>query len=88
MKISKPLYNKLNKIISTYVLDNLLIVESHKKLKLGSNKEVRFIWDLFWVSKAWIKLRDDIKNENLNDDHLETALLKINRNLELLKGVN
>lgn len=74
MKISKEKYQEmvfaLNAAIERIGVDR---VRHHRRSNDGKNKEVRFMWDLYYAANAHHIFRGD---RNINDSHIETALKK------------
>lgn len=58
---------------------------SYKKNQIGKDTDKRFRWDLFWASVGLIKIeKPNFVNDMykyLNDDHLDTAMKKIVKEL-------
>lgn len=85
MKIKPEHYNALKSIIGQYSHDNREQVLAYKALKLGKDPEKRFRWDLFTFARrsgAEKIVMDDIYRY-ANDNHLDTALRAIVRELGL-----
>ena len=85
MKIKAEHYATLKGMLSQYSHDNREALLAHKALKLGKDPEKRFRWDLFYcarnVNPEKIAITDSI--QYLNNDHLDTALRRIVRELGL-----
>ena len=47
--------------------------------KIGKDHEKRFRWDVFWTARRYLNgnFISDILYSYLNDDHIDTALKKI-----------
>jgi hypothetical protein len=79
MKIKPEHYEQMKAAINS--LDRQKVTE-HKALGLGQNKEKRFVWDLFSAAKLY-SFASVTLYSYLNDSHIETALFKIVKELEL-----
>lgn len=86
MKMSKPLFDTMNKAVTEFVHSNLEAVRTHRALELGKDIHVRFAWDILWASKIHLSLRDRLNTEELNDSHIQTAIMTIIKQLTA-KGV-
>jgi len=85
MKIKAEHYATLKSMLSQYSHDNREALLAHKALKLGKDPERRFRWDLFTFARrsgAEKIVMDDIYRY-ANDNHLDTALRAIVRELGL-----
>lgn len=85
MKIKAEHYATLKSMLSQYSHDNREQVLAYKSLKLGKEPERRFRWDLFTFARrsgAEKIVMDDIYRY-ANDNHLDTALRAIVRELGL-----
>lgn len=80
MKIKTEHYQEMKKAIEALPRDKVL---EHKALELGNDKQKRFLWDVFWAAKLY-KLTSDCLYDYLNDDHIETALKKIAKELNYI----
>lgn len=85
MKIKAEHYATLKSMLSQYSHDNREQVLAYKALKLGKDPERRFRWDLFTFARrsgAEKIVMNDIYRY-ANDNHLDTALRAIVRELGL-----
>lgn len=85
MKITPEHYAALKGMLSQYSHDNREQVLAYKAFKLGKDPEKRFRWDLFTFARrsgAEKIVMDDIYRY-ANDNHLDTALKRIVRELGL-----
>ena len=80
MKMNKEDYLVLLTAISELPKDKVL---AHKELKLGIDKDKRFVWDLFSAAKL-TSFACDTLYKYLDDSHIETALHKVARELDYL----
>jgi hypothetical protein len=79
MKIKLEHYNHLKNEIAKLNRDQVL---AHKALELGKDKAMRFRWDLFHAAKLSHFASDNLSSY-LNDNHIDTALKGIVKELEL-----
>lgn len=78
MKMSNELYNDLKAEVTILSEKHDLKTLRNKTLTSG-NSEVRFAFDLFWIVQGYAKFGQRIEAENLHDGHIQTAMLKIIR---------
>lgn len=76
MKMSNELYKKIENEIDE-LSKKINITEFRQKMLKVGNSETRFAFDVFYMAQISSKLGFQIYKENLNDDHLLTALKKI-----------
>jgi len=81
MKIKEEHFIDMEVRITEFINKNFKMIQAHKKLSLGKDKDKRFRWDIFWASKYHKKAREYYSY--LNDDHLDTALKKIMSKIDL-----
>lgn len=76
MKMSKDLYNRLDKHIKELMTLNPHLYNAYKEAGLS---DIRYRWDLFWAVQKHFKTDDHRPSEfsGLSDDHIDTALRKI-----------
>jgi hypothetical protein len=79
MKIKPEHYDYIKNSIDSLDKEKVKI---HKSLGYGIDREKRFIWDLFNAAKLYI-YASNVLYKYLNDSHIETALYKIVKELEL-----
>ena len=79
MKMSIEHYNIIKNQINN--LDREKVV-AHKNLKLGKDIAKRFRWDLFHAAKL-SQFACDHLYSYLNDNHIETALKQVIKDLKL-----
>ena len=80
MKISIDLYNKLDSSVAELSKKCDLITLKRKMLQSG-NSETRFAMDVFYMIQGHTIFRKEIDLENLNDDHIASAMRKIVKHL-------
>ena len=80
MKMSIDLYNKLDSAVCELSKKTDLVSLKRKMLQSG-NSETRFAMDVFYMIQGHTIFRREIDLENLNDDHLVTAMRKITKHL-------
>jgi hypothetical protein len=80
MKIRIEHYQEMKTAIAALPREKVL---EHKALELGNDKQKRFLWDLFSAAKLYI-LASDCLYDYLNDDHIETALKSIAKELNYI----
>lgn len=83
MKIKPEHYAELKNLISEIDID---AVKAHKALNQGKDKAMRFRWDLFFMTDRMKRLKlftADGIYKYANDGHVDTALRKIIRELNL-----
>jgi hypothetical protein len=81
MKVKPEHYEKLKAAIDKIDREK---AARHKALGLGNDKDMRFRWDVMWAIPY--KIRRDIIDElyeYCNDEHIDTALKKIVKELGL-----
>lgn len=76
--MSNELYNDLkNEVV---VLSDKHDLKTLKNKTMASgNSEVRFAFDIFWIVQGYTKFGQRIESEDLHDGHIQTAMLKIIR---------
>ncbi len=79
MKITTEHYNTLKLGIANLDREKVL---AHKALELGKDKAMRFRWDLFHAAKLSHFASDNLYSY-LGDNHIDTALKSIVKELEL-----
>ena len=78
MKMSNELYNDLkNEVIILSEKHDLKTLRN--KTMAAGNSEIRFAFDLFWMVQGYKKYGQRIEAEDLHDGHIQTAMLKIVR---------
>jgi hypothetical protein len=85
MKIKAEHYATLKGMISQYSHENREALLAHKALKLGKDPERRFRWDMFTFARRSGTEKFMIEDiyKYANDTHLDTALKRIVRELDL-----
>lgn len=78
MKIKSEHYQTMLNAIASLPRDKYL---EHKALELGADKAKRFRWDLFSAAKLYTFASDELYSY-LNDEHIDTALKAIVKELD------
>ena len=79
MKMSIEHYNYIKNQINNLEREKVI---AHKNLKLGKDIDKRFRWDLFQAAKLSHFACDHLYSY-LNDNHIDTALKQVVKELEL-----
>ena len=77
MKMTKEHYNRIKTAIASIPRELAL---EHKSKELGKDKAMRFRWDMFIAAKLSTFASDELY-QYLNDDHIDTALKSVIKEL-------
>jgi hypothetical protein len=83
MKMSNMLYDELKNNFQEVEQTQQETIDFFHRMHYSN---IRIVWDIFWFINSNINknIYEKIKTENLHDDHIQTALLKIGRELNII----